>query len=401
MDGRSRRSRARRDLSAALLSAPTHSSRAVWSQFAARDEYCSGRLRPISPDASRGPYERDYHRILYSSAFKRLKHKTQVFYAPENDNICTRMDHTLQVASVAETICRELGLNVNLAKAVALGHDLGHAPFGHTGEEVLRELSSEEVTTTFMHEANSLRVVDSMMELHGEPLNLTHEVRDGIVCHCGEDHEQLVKPDRTRDVTRVDGALARVEKPCTLEGCVVRYADRIAYLPADLQDALELGLIMKKDIPPVVKSRLGGDIGEIIGKVTNNIVRISSGNDYIAVSDKVSACLQELSRFSVERIYNSPAILRVKDEVKHRMRRLFEEFLSVLGHTGGPNNRKARSAYRANSYRVFFEFVDAMKYPDCQSPHQIVQDYISGMTDSFAKKCYDELFQMSTPIRYW
>jgi dGTPase len=234
------------------------------SDFATRDEDCKGRISPLSPDPMRGPFERDCQRILYSDAFKRLKRKTQVFYDPENDHICTRSDHTLQVASIAETICIDLGLNIDLARAIAYGHDLGHAPFGHTGEEALNELCIEKGLGTFMHEANSLRVVDKMRELHGDTLNLTHEVRDGIVCHWGEEHEQVIIPQREKDVTLVDTDAARLQRPYTLEGCVVRYADRISYLAADLQDALELRIIRKRDIPDEVRKCLGVDTGQML-----------------------------------------------------------------------------------------------------------------------------------------
>jgi dGTPase len=336
---------------------------------------------------------------MYSDAFKRLKRKTQVFYAPENDHICTRLDHTLQVASIAETICIELGLNIDLAKAIAYGHDLGHAPFGHTGEEALDELCVEKGLGNFMHESNSLRVVDKMKELHGDILNLTYEVRDGIVCHCGEKHEQMTTPQREKDVILVDANAARVQRPYTLEGCVVRYADRIAYLAADLKDALELGVIRRKDIPSNVRMHLGVDTGQIIGKVMKDIVGESLGNDYIATSGRIFNSLEELYQFSAERIYCSDVIMQFKEKAKKRLRELFHEFLQALNNTDRVRNKVLMRRYQRRYHQEFFRFVKMMKYDDSESPEQIVLDYISGMTDNFVENCYNDLFQIRTPIR--
>jgi dGTPase len=368
------------------------------SDFATKDEDCKGRIRTISPDHLRGPFERDSQRILYSDAFKRLKRKTQVFYEPQNDHICTRSDHTLQVASIAETICIELSLNIDLARAIAYGHDLGHAPFGHTGEEALNELCIEKGLGNFMHEANSLRVVDQMRELHGDTLNLTYEVRDGIVCHCGEQFDQVLIPQREKDVTLVDASAARVQKPYTLEGCVVRYVDRIAYLAADLQDALELRIIRKKDVPSEVTA-LGRDTGEVVGKLTKDIIKMSRHNDYISTSSKVFRYLEEFYRFSKEQIYNSDHIMRVKQEAKDRIKKLFVEFLQAFNATDGGKNKKLKDQYRTRFHKDFFKFVDSMAFNENDLPEQVVLDYIAGMTDNFAQNCYDEIFQLSTPIR--
>ena len=371
------------------------------SVFATRDEDCKGRIRPISPDPTmRGPFERDYQRILYSDAFKRLKRKTQVFYAPENDHICTRSDHTLQVASIAETICIELSLNIDLARAIANGHDLGHAPFGHTGEEALNELCVEKGLGTFMHEANSLRVVDKMKELHGDTLNLTYEVRDGIVCHCGEEHEQAITPQREKDVTLVDADAARVQRPYTLEGCVVRYADRIAYLAADLQDALELRIIRKKDMPSNVRMHLGRDTGQIIGKVMKDIIGESLGNDYIATSGRIFDSLEELYQFSAERIYHSGVIMQVKEAAKDKIRKLFDEFLQAFNNTDRASDRTLTRRYQRRCHQEFFKFVKMTNYGYSESPEQIVLDYISRMTDNFVNHCYEDIFQTRTPIRF-
>ena len=190
------------------------------SELAWRSKNSKGRLTEVSDDPRRCPYERDYHRVLYSLAFRRLRNKTQVFYNPANDHLCTRMEHSLQVAAIASTICERLKLHGCLARAIAIGHDLGHPPYGHTGEAALDELSQEKGLGRFFHEAHSLRVTDMMRELHGEKLNLTHEVRDGIVCHCGEVSDIILEPARGRsqDINNISESTARVEKPYTLEG---------------------------------------------------------------------------------------------------------------------------------------------------------------------------------------
>lgn len=362
------------------------------SPFAARSEHSKGRAKPISPDPARTEYERDYHRILYSLAFRRLRHKTQVFYAPKNDHICTRMDHSLQVASISDTLCRLLNINADLANAIALGHDLGHGPFGHTGEEVLSNLCHEKGLGDFLHEAHSLRIVDTMKELHGETLNLTYEVRDGIVCHCGEIFDHTLMPDRQKDVTQVDASAAREQRPYTLEGCVVRYADRIAYLAADLQDALELKIIRKKDIPQSVKMHLGTDTGEIIGKVTEDIYTLSRGNDYIATSKTIFDSMEELHRFSIERIYNCDLIVSWKHRAQKIIRDMFDEFHAVLMVTRNGKDKRSRSQYKTEAHRVFFQFIDSMKYDQNERPEQIVLDFVTGMTDNFALKCFAEIF---------
>lgn len=199
----------------------------------------------------RSEFERDYNRILNSSAYSRLKHKTQVFYATNNDHVCTRIEHVNIVASIAKTIARSLGLNVELVEAIAFGHDLGHSPFGHHGERVIAQIMAEEnFPNPFWHEKNSLRVVDYLETLPNyygeyENLDLTYAVRDGIVCHCGEVDENGLKP-RSEFID-----LEQIKKgqymPFTYEGCVVKISDKLAYIGRDIQDATLYGLFNKRD----------------------------------------------------------------------------------------------------------------------------------------------------------
>lgn len=364
------------------------------SPFASKSIDSKGRREPLSADTTRRAYERDYHRILYSFAFRRLRHKTQVFYAPTNDHICTRLDHSLQVSSISETICRHLRLNTDLANAIALGHDLGHAPFGHTGEDVINEVYEGKGLGHFMHEAHSLRVTDMMKELHGETLNLTYEVRDGIVCHCGEDFTQTLAPDRVKDVTMVNYESARRDMPYTLEGCVVRYVDRVAYLAADLQDAIELGIIKRKWIPKNVLKLLGTDSGEIIGNLIEDIIAQSLDKDQISTSKTIFGCISELYEFSKQAIYKCEAIVKQTPWVRAVISSLFDELLQVYYAVLKDGIKMCQKRYKERVFREFFIFMDAMQYDPTEKPEQIVLDYLAGMTDNFTLDCFNELFPM-------
>ncbi|HDQ14725.1 MAG TPA: HD domain-containing protein, partial [Sediminispirochaeta sp.] len=195
----------------------------------------------------RGDYFRDTTAIIHSYPFRRLKHKTQVFFSPKNDHICTRIEHVMHVASVAAAICRGLDLDADLAWAIGLGHDLGHTPFGHVGEEIMNDLKRD--FGGFIHELYSLRVVDHLVN-YGRGMNLTYAVRDGIVNHCGEKFEQFIRPDfQEKDLGAIE---ARDRYPSTWEGTVVRVSDKIAYLGRDLEDAQQLKIIEKADIPEEV-----------------------------------------------------------------------------------------------------------------------------------------------------
>ena len=358
-------------------------------------------IRPegkLSPDSSRTEYERDYHRILFSLAFRRLRHKTQVFYAPENDHVCTRMEHSLQVASIADTVCRNLSLNSDLANAIALGHDLGHAPFGHTGEKALKDLCTEEGLPPFTHEAHSLRVVDKMKELHGETLKLTYQVRDGIVCHCGEEHEMEIKPDKDKNLTSIDTTSAGGhQKPFTLEGCVVRYADRVAYLPVDLQDALELKVVKERNVPPGVRRILGIDSGEMIGRITEDIISSSKNQPFIATSKTIFESLTELYEFSKVRIYQCDHLKNQQVRITKLLKDLFNDLKAVYERTEQGQNQKLRKNFREKTYQVFFKFLDDMQYDEETPSAQPIIDFIAGMTDNFALKAYQEIF-LSIPM---
>ena len=232
------------------------------------------RMRPRAGDV-RGDYFRDQTAIIHSTPFRRLKHKTQVFFAPENDHICTRIEHVLHVATIAATICRGLNhhgwqLDTELAYAAGLGHDLGHAPFGHSGERALAACAPEE---GFEHELHSLRVVD-LLARNGQGLNLTWAVRDAIVCHNGERIDERLTPDETLRPPQEKRDRAR--RPATWEGCAVRFADKIAYLGRDIEDALAAGFITRADVPDPIARVLGTTNGEMINALVIDLIEQSA-----------------------------------------------------------------------------------------------------------------------------
>lgn len=194
----------------------------------------------------RSEFERDYTRILHCNAYRRLKHKTQVFFSPENDHVCTRIEHVMHVESVSYTIAKYFGLNTELTKAIATGHDIGHSPFGHAGERILSEISQKEIGENFWHERNGMEYVDKIellqdMNQNWQNLNLTYAVRDGIISHCGEIDENSLRP-REEYINLYDYEYPNQYAPYTWEGCVVKIADKISYLGRDIEDAITLGI---------------------------------------------------------------------------------------------------------------------------------------------------------------
>ena len=263
-----------------------------------------GRYAPLAPENIRNEYQRDVHRIAYSQPFRRLRNKTQVFYLPENDHICTRLEHSLHVANAARTVARALNLNEDLAEAIGLGHDLGHAPFGHHGEFVLGEICKREgIAPDFHHEVNSLRVVDKLAQLDRNPthgLNLTYEVRDGIVSHNGEDFNQrIIKPfEGDKDLDKIK--LRRdAGNAISMEGCIVRLVDKVAYAGRDLEDGIKAKLIDPNLIPKNLRDTLGKENGTIVGTLIKDIVNCSSKSDkYIALSQEKFDALNELLKYN-------------------------------------------------------------------------------------------------------
>ncbi|PMP65190.1 MAG: deoxyguanosinetriphosphate triphosphohydrolase [Thermodesulfobacterium geofontis] len=323
------------------------------SPFAAKSKYSKGRVHPERECPIRTCFERDRDRIIHSKAFRRLKHKTQVFLAPKGDHYRTRLTHTLEVSQIARTIARALKLNEDLTEAIALGHDLGHTPFGHAGEEVLNELLPE----GFRHNEQSLRVVD-LLEKDGKGLNLTLEVRDGILNHSKGKGPILFEKERA----------------LTLEAEVVRISDVIAYVNHDVDDAIRAGLITVEDLPEKVKKLLGLSHSERIGNLVKNVILTTkeSNTNAILIEEKYLETLILLRDFLFEKIYFSPVVRKEFEKAKKILSSLFEFYYK--------NFDKIEYFQRASQI-----FTNTPK-------ERIIADYISGMTDRFALYQYFEYF---------
>ncbi|MGE5583442.1 MAG: deoxyguanosinetriphosphate triphosphohydrolase [Bacillota bacterium] len=316
--------------------------------WAVRSSASKGRQYPEPPCPLRLDFQRDRDRIIHSKAFRRLKHKTQVFIAPEGDHYRTRLTHTLEVAQIARTIARLLKLNEDLTEAIALGHDLGHTPFGHAGEAALNQL----VKGGFRHNEQSLRVVD-WLESAGKSypgLNLTFEVRDGILRHTGP------------------------ELPVTLEGRVVRWADRIAYVNHDLDDAVRGGIIQANEIPDFITEKLGTNSSERLTVFIRDMVETSSGKAEVSFSAATEELLNQFRSFLFEKVYIGSLAKAEEYKVAKLLRSLYEYFLE--------------------NHREVPEHISRFSGGD---PGLAAVDYIAGMTDRFA----NEIFVAQFVPRSW
>ncbi len=311
-----------------------------------------GRLKREKEGEIRTCFQRDRDRIIHSKAFRRLKHKTQVFLAPRGDHYRTRLTHVLEVSQIGRTVARALRLNEDLTEAIALGHDLGHTPFGHAGESVLREIHPG----GFDHYKQSLRVVD-FLERNGEGLNLTHEVRNGIVKH---------SKGKGRIIPDTPG-----EKAETLEGLVVRVSDIIAYVNHDLDDALRAGVIKKTDMPRDIMKVLGDNHSKRIDTMVKDVIYNSLGKDLaeLTMSEDVSVATYRLRDFLYERVYESGRIMGEFMKAKKILSDLY--------------------AYYLEHIEEVFRDIPAEKK---LNRHRMVCDFVAGMTDSFAMATYERLF---------
>lgn len=342
------------------------------------------------PEDVRGPYFRDQTAIIHSLAFRRLKHKTQVFFSPENDHICTRIEHSLHVASISATICKALGLDAELAHAIGLGHDLGHAPFGHAGEYVLKNLFKR----SFIHELHSLRVADKL-ENYGKGLNLTFAVRDGIAAHCGEVDEQFIAVATTPNDPAA--LINHPAAPSTWEGCVVRLSDSIAYLGRDLEDAIKANLITVEDIPRKIADNLGTRNSEIINKLVFDVIDQSRSRGAIGFSEAIFALIRDFKTFSRKNIYNNP-----KMEYWNRYARLvittIHRYLNTLYERCGLDFRAYEESQTAldNKFGKYIKALQAVYQPVRWDKDIILTDYIAGMTDSYALHCFQNILTTGT-----
>lgn len=315
--------------------------RETLAPWAARAAESRGRGRPEPEREDRTCYQRDADRILHSRSFRRLMHKTQVFLQPEGDHYRTRMTHTLEVARIARTIARALRLNEDLTEAAAMGHDLGHTPFGHAGEAALTEIMGQ----PFHHNEQSLRVVDKL-EKNGQGLNLSYEVRRGILCHSGPEIAE------------------------TLEGQIVRISDRIAYINHDIDDAMRAGILRNEDIPREIAAVLGDTHSQRINTLVSDVVQRSAGRPVIEMTPSVESAMLALRSFMFEHVYRNPV---AKGE-ESKARRIIQEL-----------------------YKYYVEHPEQLPQDfqpqlDLEGVPRLVCDYVAGMTDKYAVYKFEEIF---------
>ena len=350
------------------------------------DEKLKKRRDPRAEDL-RGHYFRDTTAILHSYPFRRLKHKTQVFFAPRNDHICTRIEHVLHVATIATTICRALGLDPDLAWAIGLGHDLGHTPFGHLGEKIIGQLMEDE--GGFRHEIYSLRVVDHLTG-YGKGLNLTYAVRDGILNHCGEKFEKSIRPDFT--IKELSDIKTREFYPSTWEAVVVRMSDKIAYLGRDLEDAMQLHIVKREEIPALVGKVLGENNSDIINALVQDIIATSLEKGEIGFSEEVYQAVLILKEFNYSHIYTNQKLTVYHDYFERIIMTLFDYLQELFERKGFEiNSYHEEKNYLAQRFGDYLKKMKDFYKEEKAASLQVVLDYIAGMTDDYSIDCVKEI----------
>lgn len=370
----------------------------------------------------RSEFGRDYTRIIFSQAYRRLKHKTQVFFAVEDDHVCTRSEHVNLVESVAHTIAGELGLNTELTKAIAVGHDLGHAPFGHGGETILTAIAKEHHLEKFWHEKNSLHFVDDIELLEDNDhyqhnLNLTYAVRDGIISHCGEMNQKYIqKRDEVIDLK--DYQYAGQYNPWTYEGCVVKMSDKIAYLARDIEDALRLHVLKQEKVDELKDqlNKMGNyqfhaiNNGAIVNYFIHDVIENSNIEHGIGLSDEAFEKMKVIMKFNYENIYLikrvqihdkyvslilhsifdflydygvSDDIFATLEEDKNQYPKLINHYITWLEKYAIFKNHERKKEY---TNKVVYDFIH-----DSQALEKSIIDYLAGMSDAFIIQVFNEL----------
>lgn len=355
----------------------------------------------------RSEFERDYTRIIHSTAYRRLKHKTQVFFSPENDHICTRIEHVTHVESISYTIAKNLGLNTELTKAISVAHDVGHSPFGHEGEKILSEISNRDLGISFWHERNGLELVDNIELLENterfkQNLDLTYGVRDGIISHCGEIDENCLKP-RDEFIDLNDYTFPNQYAPYTWEGCVVKISDKISYLCRDIEDAITLKIF--KDIPgeeDIINNT------NLINNLIYDLCENSSPEKGLCLSENSLNLMNRIKAFNYKYIYASD---RIKPSTRY-FRVVINEIYNLLKSMYDGKNTLHKLENFSNIYpnlcRSFMNFMnnyyDLGNRENSNLKNKILFSidnekdfcksiiyYISGMTDNFAIETYNEI----------
>ena len=357
------------------------------SPVAAFSAHARRREPETRPGAYRQAFSLDADRILHSLAYTRYIDKTQVFYLIQNDHITHRVLHVQLVSKIARTIGRFMGLNKDLIEAIALGHDIGHTPFGHDGETFLSRLCEAHGIGVFQHNVQSVQFLERV-ERKGRGWNLCLQTLDGILCHDGEVHNQMLAPEREKTFASFDRSLAAKKRrpdlqltPMTLEGCVVRMADTISYIGRDIEDAIRLGMLERRELPAEAARVLGVTNGTIVYNLVTDVIRNSYRHPHVTFSLEVSRALQRLKAFNMDRIYTNPAIKKYTDKIESLFEHLFNQYMRDI------------EAGREDSV-IFLGFLKDMddQYLRDHAPAEVVRDFIAGMTDKyFLRQCPAEL----------
>lgn len=390
----------------------TNENNPKWKNVISRNTHLYSRINDIRSD-----FERDYTRIIHSNSYRRLKHKTQVFFSPENDHICTRIEHVNHVESISYTIANYLGLNTELTKAIAVAHDLGHSPFGHSGERILSTISKRDLGLSFWHEKNGLELVDSIELLEdnegfNQNLNLTYGVRDGIISHCGEIDENLLKP-RNEFINLNDYIHPNQFSPYTWEGCIVKISDKISYIGRDIEDAITLG-ILDSHLDELYKllnynnsnQKINNTI--LINFLVSDLCENSSPEKGLCFSSNAFNLINKIKKFNYKYIYFSD---RIKHSIKFFdlvLNEIYDVLVSCYNNTNTLTELKSLSKFCPKLVDSFTDFM--YKYYNFGNretlylKNEIIFDihnkkdfcrcvlyYISGMTDNFAIQIYNEI----------
>ncbi len=385
-----------------------------WSNVISRQKPLETRKNDV-----RTEFERDYTRIIHSNAYRRLKHKTQVFFSPENDHICTRIEHVTHVESISYTIASVLGLNTELTKAIAVAHDLGHSPFGHSGERILSQISVRDLGTKFWHERNGLDFVDFIELLEGhdgykQNLDLTYGVRDGIISHCGEIDENSLKPRNEFIDLQKEYTHPNQYAPYTWEGCVVKISDKISYIGRDIEDAITLGILdnhleelydlLNKDTSETINNT------NIINYLVCDLCENSSPEKGLCFSPKALDLMNKIKEFNYKHIYFSKRITTsikyfelMINEIYDILKECYDKENTLLNIT---NLKKFYPKLSEGFYHFLKNYCDFSNREELKLKNKIIFDisnerdfskaiisYISGMTDNFAMEIYNEIIR--------
>jgi dGTPase len=335
----------------------------------------------------RQSFSLDTDRILHSLAYTRYIDKTQVFSLIENDHITHRVLHVQLVSKIARTIGRFLRLNEDLIEAIALGHDIGHTPFGHDGEHYLSSICKANGIGYFLHNVQSIQFLDQV-ERKGHGWNLTLQVLDGILCHDGEIHNQILSAEQEKKFDVLNDTLTQKKEhpelpliPMTLEGCVVRMADTVAYIGRDLEDAIRLNLIKRSDLPQEIVKVIGNTNGTIVYNLVTDILENSSQQPHVAFSPNVSEALEKLKQFNLEHIYLNPKIKGHAPLIKTLFEYLFDKYLADI-----TQGNEASTIFKGFMQNMSDNYISRHK------PAEIVRDFIAGMTDRyFLLQCPEDM----------